>query len=169
LPANQLSRKCRQPLILRFRPPVFDSDVLSFDETRLLQPRVEFGREARCGSRRSTLKNPNDGHRRLLSISSERPSRRRSTDKRNELAPLHCRHASDILKAERKRLGDKGPSGGIPSWVIRVGRTWLGRILSIFPDWRTFSACVGMSQRCQAQASTNFIFLILALKKTCRG
>src|SRR6516225_4085403 len=90
LPANQIGRKCWEPIELILRPAEFDSDVMAVDEPRFLQAIAECRYSVNCVGSSCCLKESDHRHRCLLRTRRERP-RRRAADERDECAPLHLR------------------------------------------------------------------------------
>jgi len=73
LSANQLSCQHRQSIELILGPAIFDRDVLTLDEARLLQALAEGAQAIRVSVRRCGVQKPDHGHRRLLRPRRERP------------------------------------------------------------------------------------------------
>src|SRR5262249_54107342 len=85
--SDQITHKFRKPIIAPFRPPIFDHHILAFDVPRLIQatPKGDYPRSW-FGFRRSSVKQSNHRHRRLLRARHDRPPRR-AAEQRNEVAP----------------------------------------------------------------------------------
>jgi hypothetical protein len=89
LAANQIGRQLRQPVEGIVRPPILDRDVLALDKAGFGKSTAERCREMlRAGSRRAPEK-ADHRHRRLLRVRRDRPRRRRTAEKGDELAPPH--------------------------------------------------------------------------------
>jgi hypothetical protein len=69
LPLNELGCLGRQPLILPFRPAIFDRDILAFGETEFTEAAAERGHEMRERPWRLAIKEADDRHQRLLRAS----------------------------------------------------------------------------------------------------
>src|SRR5262249_18609642 len=78
----------RQPIVIAFRPPIFDSHVLVLDKPFLFQPLPERAQTDRVRDTRCTADKTNRRHGGLLPARRERPRCRR-TYKCNELPPSH--------------------------------------------------------------------------------
>jgi hypothetical protein len=89
LTAYKVKRQRWHAIEMSFRKAIFDRYVLSFDETRISQTFAKcdselFGCVVLIGAEKSDHR-----HRRLLRPRRERPRSRHSTEKGDELAPLH--------------------------------------------------------------------------------
>src|SRR5262245_46766409 len=84
---NQIGRKCRQSIVLTFRPAIFDLHVLALDIACLFQSLPERAQTDRVSLRRCAAKETNH---RLLRAPSNRPCSRGANNHFNELAPSHC-------------------------------------------------------------------------------
>ena len=93
LETSQVRHERRKPIIVAIRPAVFDDKIPSFLIAEIAQARAKglwaFGQTVRSG--RSQEPDPKDLRRWLLRTRSERPRNRRTAEKRDELAPSHCR------------------------------------------------------------------------------
>src|SRR5262245_12725604 len=84
--SHQFRRQLRKSGFLTIAPAVFDSDILTLDEARLLQALLERCDEIRrVDGRRDTKKS--DHRHRLLRPWRHRPRCRRAAEQRDELAP----------------------------------------------------------------------------------
>ena len=111
LAADQIGHQRRQPVVLAFRPAIFDRDVAGPRRSRVsLRPLPEcaltFGRAA---SARPAVEQADHRHRRLLRARRERPRRCRAAEQRDELAPLHSITSSassciELGTAKAKRI-----------------------------------------------------------------
>ena len=88
LTANQISRQCRQSIVLAVRPAVLYRHVSVLEIAGVLQALAEPTHNIVGSIRRSGAEEPDDRHRRLLRARRERP-RNRTTKQRDELAPNH--------------------------------------------------------------------------------
>src|SRR5262249_15814814 len=86
---NQLRRQHRQPIVLPFRPAVFDCDVLALDIACLAQTLAKRAHEVSGMVKRCAIEKPDHRHRRLLRTRREGPAGRRAAKQRYELAALH--------------------------------------------------------------------------------
>src|SRR5262245_25292005 len=89
LPANQIGRKCWEPIELILRPAEFDSDVMAVDEPRFLKAVAECRYSVNCVGSSCCLKESDHRHRRLLRARRERP-RSRAAAKQKEFAPSYA-------------------------------------------------------------------------------
>src|SRR5262245_22836550 len=71
------------------RPPVFDRDVLTLDISSFFQAAAERRQPRPVAIGRSTVEEPDYGHRGLLRARRERPRSRGAADERDERAALH--------------------------------------------------------------------------------
>ncbi len=102
---NQVGRQRRQAVILALGPAVFDPHIAAVDVAGLSEPFEKSRRERRVTLRRGGIEEADHRHRALLGARGERPrhgSHRRAAEKRDDLAPSHCRlicplHASGWL------------------------------------------------------------------------
>ena len=90
LSANQIGHQCRQAIVLAFQPVVLDGHVLALDVASFVEAFAERGRKARGGIGRPVSDKPDYRQRRLLRARGERPRRRRTAEKGDELASSHC-------------------------------------------------------------------------------
>src|SRR5262249_5563661 len=90
LPANQIGRKCSEPLELILRPAEFESDVMAVDEPRSLQAVAECRYSVNCVGSSCCLKESDHRHRRLLRARRQRPRRNRPSNHLDEAAPSHA-------------------------------------------------------------------------------
>jgi hypothetical protein len=81
---------------LALRIPKLNSHILILDVPGFGKHLAEYRYVGSARTRRSGLKNPDYGHRRLLRTRRERPRRRRAADKRDEFASPHGRPSSDL-------------------------------------------------------------------------
>src|SRR5262249_4068177 len=114
LPADQIGGQCRQPVVLTFRPTVFDPHILAFDIARFLQALAERRDLLAQRSGRSGIEEADHSHRRLLRARREWPGSRGATEQRYELAPFH----SITLSARSTRAA--GTSWPIAFAVLRL-------------------------------------------------
>ena len=98
LAANEICSQSRQSVILALRPTVFDRDVPALDTARLVQALPEGSQPETVGLRRAGAEPANHWHW-LLGARSERPSDRRATDQRDELAAQHAQDTGDAPAA----------------------------------------------------------------------
>jgi len=70
---HEVFRQCGKPIIVAFRPTVFDRDVSALDVARFLQTLVERGQEMCIRSERSAVEIADHRQRRLLRVRSHRP------------------------------------------------------------------------------------------------
>ena len=90
LPTNQIGDQIRCPIVLAFRPAVFDRDVLALDIAGIAQAPPEGDQTGRnvVGFRRPGAEPPDHRHR-LLRWRRKRPSERPASDESKEFAPPH--------------------------------------------------------------------------------
>jgi hypothetical protein len=79
LPAHQIGRQRRQPIIVTLCPAIFDRHVAAFDEARFAQALAERGDKRCVPARRFAAEEPHHG-RLLLRTRSERPCCRGDTE-----------------------------------------------------------------------------------------
>jgi hypothetical protein len=89
LTMNQIGRHRRQPIILAFRPTVFDRYVLAIYVTSFAQPFEKGGQVPRIALGGSGIHEPNYRHLRLLGASRERPGDYWASNDFYEITPLH--------------------------------------------------------------------------------
>src|SRR5258708_214111 len=89
LTADEIGRKCQQPVILACGPAVFDPDVLALDISAVGQTLPECRDNRRIVAKRPAVEEPDHRHRRLLPARRERPCHGCTAKKRDELAPPH--------------------------------------------------------------------------------
>src|SRR6516165_3586185 len=85
-----------------FRPSVFDRYVSALSVTRIGQALLNCSKDPAPGFRRPAAEEPDHRHRRLLCARRERPSERRTAEKRDELAPFY----SITSSASASSVGD---------------------------------------------------------------
>src|SRR5262249_14600302 len=105
-PANQIGRQRRQPVNLIVGPAVLDRDVLALDISGVFKSLAESAQPVRKPIKRLAIEEPDHRHRRLLRPRRERP-RRRATEQRDEIAPLHSITSSVRASSE---IGGSRPS-----------------------------------------------------------
>src|SRR5258708_27152253 len=91
---NQVDRQRRQAVILALGPAGFGPHIAAVDIARLSQPFEKSRRERRVTLRRCGIEEADHRHRALLGARRQRPrhgSHRRAAEKRDDLAPSHCR------------------------------------------------------------------------------
>src|SRR5439155_17260535 len=92
--ADEIGRKCGQPLIASLRPPVLDREVLSLDIAGFAQSLAEGGEIGCARARRGAIEEADHRHRLLLRPGGQRPQRRRAAEKREEFSPPHSMTSS---------------------------------------------------------------------------
>ena len=97
-----LFRSRWKPIVVTFRPAIFDSDVLPFDIANLTQSLAECVDSGRRFTWRSATEKSDDRHRRLLRARRERPHRRRAAEQRDELAPFYLIELHSISNSPRQ-------------------------------------------------------------------
>jgi CRISPR/Cas system-associated protein Cas10 (large subunit of type III CRISPR-Cas system) len=85
------------------RPPEFDCHILTFDIAGLGQAFAECRYPIGVMLRRAGMQKSDHWHRRLLRARSERPSRRRAAEKRDELSPPHELPSDEAHNLAHKR------------------------------------------------------------------
>src|SRR5262249_52937477 len=90
LAANQLGSQRRQPLIVVFRPAVFDRQVVTLDVAGFAQSLTERGSKRPPGGLRARAEEANHRHRLLLRAGGQRPGRS-TAEQRYEIATFHLR------------------------------------------------------------------------------
>src|SRR5262249_46333504 len=85
---DEISGKRRQPIVLTFRPAIFDGYVSSFDIACLIETLTECGYLVRRAVGRCAVEEPDHRHRRLLRARRERPCGC-AAEQRDELAAFH--------------------------------------------------------------------------------
>ena len=85
----QIGSEFRQPIVMAVRPPVFDQDVLAFDEAHLVQTAAKFVRKSRVILRAGAVEEPDHRPGSLLRAGCKRPRGCRAADKGKEFASLH--------------------------------------------------------------------------------
>src|SRR5262245_53824068 len=99
LAMNQIGYQCRQSVVLPLRPPPFDRYVAALNVTGFAQPLAKCGDGPRVATLGPTgVDEPDHRQRRLLRARRERP-RRRASEQRDELPPLHS-----ITSSARSRI-----------------------------------------------------------------
>jgi hypothetical protein len=78
---NQLSRQCRQSVVLILGPAVFDRHVSALDVAHLIQAKAERVHNVREQVRRCCIEKADHRNARLLRARRERPRRRRAAEK----------------------------------------------------------------------------------------
>src|SRR5215472_1972110 len=89
--AYEVCRQCGKPIVMTFRPAIFDRDILAFDGAGFLQALVECRYEMCIRTGRSAVEIADHRHHWLLRARGERPSCR-TTEQRDELAPPQVGH-----------------------------------------------------------------------------
>src|ERR1700730_4194096 len=89
LPADQLDRQFRHPIVLTLRPTGFDSDVLTFHEAGFVQAFAEGSHIGYVVVARSDAEKSDQRHRRLLPLRHERPCGSSAAERCDELTPFH--------------------------------------------------------------------------------
>ena len=89
LPAYQVGRQRRQPIVVTIRPAVLNCHVLALNVAGFLQAAEDRLRDVCECVGRSIVQEAHDGHCRLLRVRDERPCGSRTTEKHDELAPPH--------------------------------------------------------------------------------
>jgi hypothetical protein len=84
---DEVSGQCRQPIVLEFRPPVLDRQVLSLDVARFAQSLMERGQRGRQRAGRNAAEKADHRHRLLRAEGSRR--RHRAAQKEHQLAAPH--------------------------------------------------------------------------------
>ena len=97
---EQIGHECRQPLIVAFRPAIFDRQVLAFDVSGFFQALAERGGIWREIATSRAMEESDCRHRRLLRQHSERPVRSHPAEKRDELAPPHSITSSAVASSD---------------------------------------------------------------------
>src|SRR5262245_37377649 len=103
LPSNQVGRERRQSIVLKLCPAVFDREISPFDKAAFVQASDERIRHISRFPRRPCAEVANRRDSGLLRERSARPCRR-TTNKRDELPPLH-RIASSMMTRLHYRRG----------------------------------------------------------------
>src|SRR5262249_531572 len=98
LPANQIGRKRRCPIVLSIRPAIFDCYVPTFDETGFAQSLVKRSKVFAGSGRRAAIQEADRGHR-LLCSGRQRPSCGCAAEKGNELASPDAEHGFSTMIA----------------------------------------------------------------------
>src|SRR5262249_24152977 len=88
LTPNQIGRERRQPIIVTFRPAVFDRDVPTLNKSGFVQPPRECGHEVCIGVQGGAVEKTDCRHR-LLCSRRKRPCGSRAAEQRDELAASH--------------------------------------------------------------------------------
>ena len=109
LTANQIRRQVPEPIVLAFRPAVFDRYILPLDVTGLLQSFAKSGCVLRVGVRRAAAEKANHRHRRLLRPRRHRPRRRRAAEQGDELAARIIRSPRRRGRAASEALRGRAP------------------------------------------------------------
>ena len=130
--ADQFSREVRKSIILPFRPSLLDDDTFALDIpqfSQLLEKNIDKRFLQRRRGRTQVANNENPAA--LLGACGEWPRDRRAAEKRDEIAPSHCRapEASD---------------GGIVAGELRVVKgcpmSALGQKRT--SDWRPLTSAI---------------------------
>src|SRR5262249_45585045 len=117
--ADEVSHDRGQAVVLAVQPVVRDHHVLARDVTGFVEGFAERSAKARRVLGRSGADKADDRHHRLLRTRRQRPrSRRRATQKLDELAPLHLRGHSITSSARTK--SDGGTSRPSDLAVLRL-------------------------------------------------
>jgi translation elongation factor EF-G len=106
LAVNEVRGELRQPIVAALCPAIFDPDVATLDEARVLQATAKAGDEVCEGSGRGDAEEAHHRHRRLLRARRERP-RHRAAEKANELTSPHFRtqaQTDNIVSAKTSTL-----------------------------------------------------------------
>lgn len=77
-----------EPLVVAFRPTIFNRNVLAVDVASLLQPLQEAANIGRKSLRRRAIEKTDDWRRRLFAVRRDRQCRRAS-EECDELTPPH--------------------------------------------------------------------------------
>src|SRR6516162_8676263 len=85
--AYEVCRQCGKPIVMTFRPAIFDRDILAFDGAGFLQALVECRYEMCIRTGRSAVEIADHRHRRLLRARRERPRDRRTAECGQQFPP----------------------------------------------------------------------------------
>src|SRR5205823_12591543 len=89
LTADQLSRQCRQSVILLVGPEILDPDVPALDKAGFAEALPECCDHRLIAARRRAAEQTDHRHRRLLRTRRERRARDRATEQHDEFAAPH--------------------------------------------------------------------------------
>jgi hypothetical protein len=100
---NQIACQDRQSLIFPRRPPEFYNHVAAFDVASFAKPLAKSGQRRSIALRRSSVHEPDHRHRRLCERR-DRPSRRCTAEKYDEIASSHIVISRRISPGGQERI-----------------------------------------------------------------
>src|SRR6516162_461894 len=108
LASHQIGRERGQAILVTISPAVLDREIGALDKAALLEPAMESCQPLRKRTERLAVEESNHRHPRLLRPRRQRPSRRRTAEKGDEVTALH--HSITSLARASSASGTVRPS-----------------------------------------------------------